>query len=185
MPAPGEPQQRTVTCASAVSVTAVSVVVTWPPNRRSSVRLMRVRQLSMPTASSRHWWITVVTAATQTAEAVLRFMAFDADQIDEVKHALIEACINAFEHSESHEGQVYIKFIMRPDDLVVVIQDHGGGFDLSAVPKPDIHAKFGDNYKRGWGLMLIESLMDSVEIQSGPGGTTLTMCKQRQKGGMA
>lgn len=124
-------------------------------------------------------------AATQTAEAVAGFMEFDSDQIDELKHALIEACINAFEHSKSQENKVYIRFVMRPDDLMVVIQDYGQGFDRESVPTPDLGAKIGgqDDYKRGWGLMLIESMMDSVEIASGETGTMITMIKLRQKGG--
>lgn len=123
--------------------------------------------------------------ATQTADAVARFMEFDDDQIDEVKHALIEACINAFEHSNSVENKVYIRFVMCPEDLTVVIQDYGQGFDVEGVPKPDITAKVlgKDDYKRGWGLMLIESMMDSVEIVSGEHGTVITMVKRRQKGG--
>ena len=123
--------------------------------------------------------------ATRTAEAVAQFLDFDAEQIDEVKHALIEACINAFEHSESHDSKVYIRFVLSPADLTVVIRDFGQGFDPGEVPKPDIQAKVGgqDGYKRGWGLMLIESLMDSVDIVSGPHGTQLTMVKLRQKGG--
>lgn len=124
-------------------------------------------------------------AATQTAEAVARFMEFDSDEIDELKHALIEACINAFEHSNSVENKVYIRFVMRPEDLTVVIQDYGQGFDASSVPKPDLTAKVlgADDYKRGWGLMLIESLMDKVEIVSGETGTMIIMTKLRQKGG--
>lgn len=124
-------------------------------------------------------------AATQTAEAVASLMEFGADEIDELKHALIEACINAFEHSKSVENKVYIKFVMRPEDLTVVIQDYGQGFDTGSVPKPDLSAKVlgGDDYKRGWGLMLIESLMDQVEIVSGETGTMITMTKLRQKGG--
>ena len=120
-------------------------------------------------------------AATQTAEAVLKFMAFTQDQIDEVKHALIEACINAFEHSASKDGQVYIKFVMQAAELNVVIQDFGAGFDVEGVPKPEIGAKVtgGDDYKRGWGLMMMESLMDEVAIESGPEGTRITMTKKR------
>lgn len=118
-------------------------------------------------------------AATNTAEAVLRFMAFDADQIDEVKHALIEGCINAFEHSESQEGNVYIKFVMRNDELVVVIQDYGQGFAVDEVEKPEIEKKFGHSYKRGWGLTMMESLMDSVTIESSASGTRITMTKKR------
>jgi anti-sigma regulatory factor (Ser/Thr protein kinase) len=110
-------------------------------------------------------------AATQTAEAVARFMEFDNDQIDEVKIALIEACINAFEHSHSAEGKVYIKFVMSDDDLKVVIQDFGQGFDPDNV-----------NKRKGWrgnGVKIMRGLMDQVDIDSGPGGTTITMVKAR------
>jgi len=120
-------------------------------------------------------------AATQTAEAVLKLMAFAPDQIDEVKHALIEACINAFEHSASQDRNVYIKFVMQPDELGVVIQDFGAGFDPGEVRRPDIGAKVAgqDAYKRGWGLTMMESLMDSVAIESGAHGTRITMTKKR------
>ena len=120
-------------------------------------------------------------AATNTAEAVLRFMAFDTDKIDEVKHALIEGCINAFEHSESQDGNVYIKFVMQDDELVVVIQDFGHGFEVEGVEKPELDQKLGvaGSYKRGWGLMMMESLMDTVSIDSNQSGTRITMTKKR------
>lgn len=118
-------------------------------------------------------------AATNTAEAVLRFMAFDSDKIDEVKHALIEGCINAFEHSQSQDGNVYIKFVMQDDELVVVIQDFGHGFEVAEVEKPEIETKIGGSYKRGWGLMMMESLMDTVSIDSNANGTRITMTKKR------
>lgn len=120
-------------------------------------------------------------AATNTAEAVLRFMAFDTDKIDEVKHALIEGCINAFEHSQSQDGNVYIKFVMQEDELVVVIQDFGHGFEVETVEKPELDQKLGvaGSYKRGWGLMMMESLMDTVSIDSNQSGTRITMTKKR------
>jgi anti-sigma regulatory factor (Ser/Thr protein kinase) len=118
-------------------------------------------------------------AATNTAEAVLKFMAFDTDSIDEVKHALIEGCINAFEHSHSQDGNVYIKFVMGEGELVVVIQDFGQGFEPDGVEKPVLAEKFGHSYKRGWGLTMMESLMDSVAIESGTSGTRITMTKKR------
>ncbi|MFN3429547.1 MAG: ATP-binding protein [Candidatus Sericytochromatia bacterium] len=120
-------------------------------------------------------------AATNTAEAVLRFMAFDTDKIDEVKHALIEGCINAFEHSQSQDGNVYIKFVMQEDELVVIIQDFGHGFEVETVEKPELDQKLGvaGSYKRGWGLMMMESLMDTVSIDSNQSGTRITMTKKR------
>ncbi|MBM3266497.1 MAG: ATP-binding protein [Candidatus Sericytochromatia bacterium] len=110
-------------------------------------------------------------AATQTAEAVAQFMEFDSEEIDAVKIALIEACINAFEHSRSSEGKVYIKFVMNPGDLKVVIQDFGQGFDPDNMTKSPGW--------RGNGVKIMRGLMDEVDIQSGPGGTTITMVKAR------
>ena len=117
--------------------------------------------------------------ATQTAEAVAKFMKLEADKIEEIKMALIEACINAFEHSKSRDGKVRIKFLIGDDNLTVIIQDHGQGFDIQEIEKPEIASKLRASYKRGWGLMLIEKLMDTVYVESNEHGTTLVMSKNR------
>lgn len=117
--------------------------------------------------------------ATHTASSVAQYMNFDADRIDEVKMALIEAIINAFEHSKSRDGKVRIKFLIGDDNLTVIIQDHGEGFELQEIETPDIQKKLRSEYKRGWGLMLIENLMDNVYIESSEHGTTLVMSKNR------
>ncbi|MBC7542151.1 MAG: ATP-binding protein [Candidatus Sericytochromatia bacterium] len=120
--------------------------------------------------------------AGYVAEAVANRMAFDDEESGDVKLALIEACINAFEHSQSTDRQVFIKFVIEADVMKVTIADHGRGFDPSAVPRPEIKSKMGTaNRKRGWGLLLIERLMDSVEIVSTGHGTTLTMTKRKQE----
>jgi len=118
--------------------------------------------------------------ATQTASSVAQYMKFDPDRIDEVKMALIEAIINAFEHSKSQDGKVRIKFLIGDENLTVIIQDHGKGFEISKIEKPDIDQKLRAEYKRGWGLMLIENLMDNVYIESSEHGTTLVMSKNRK-----
>lgn len=118
--------------------------------------------------------------ATQTATSVAQYMKFDADRIDEVKMALIEAIINAFEHSQSRDGKVHIKFLIGDESLTVIIQDHGQGFELNKIEKPDIDKKLRAEYKRGWGLMLIENLMDTVYIETSEHGTTLVMSKNRK-----
>jgi serine/threonine-protein kinase RsbW len=119
--------------------------------------------------------------AGYVAEAVANRMAFDDEQSGDVKLALIEACINAFEHSQSTDRQVFIKFIIEDDQMSVIITDHGTGFDPSVVPRPELATKMGKANKRGWGLMLIENLMDSVDIVSSSQGTTLTMTKRKQE----
>lgn len=118
--------------------------------------------------------------AINTATSIGEFMSLDQDRIDEIKIALIEAIINAFEHSKSRDRKVHIKFFVSEEDLTVVVRDHGGGFSLDEVKKPEISEKLRSSYKRGWGLMLIENLMDDVQIQSNQEGTTLVMSKNRK-----
>jgi serine/threonine-protein kinase RsbW len=120
--------------------------------------------------------------AGYVAEAVANRMAFDDEQSGDVKLALIEACINAFEHSHSADRQVFIKFVMEAEQMSVMITDHGTGFDPTVVPRPELATKMKKAaHKRGWGLMLIERLMDSVDIVSNSEGTTLTMTKRKQE----
>lgn len=122
----------------------------------------------------------IETAATKTAAEIAKYMEFDADKIDELNQALIEACINAFEHSKSRDNKLYIKFVMQTDELTVIIKDNGTGFDSSKVDaNPTISKKLKSDYKRGWGIMLIKNLMDKVEIDSDSSGTTLKMTKIR------
>ena len=46
-------------------------------------------------------------------------------------------------------------------------------------PIPKIEEKLGSDHKRGWGLQLIQELMDTVEFESSPAGTTVTMTKKK------
>ena len=115
--------------------------------------------------------------ATQTAEVIARHMNLDDEQSGEISMALIEACINAFEHSKS-DNNVFIHFLIEEDSLVVKVIDQGIGFDKTKVEIPKIENKIGkEERKRGWGLQLIQELMDSVEFESNSDGTTVTMKK--------
>lgn len=115
--------------------------------------------------------------ATQTADVIARHMNLTEEQAGEISMALIEACINAFEHSKA-ENNVFIHFLIEEDSLVVKVIDQGIGFDKAKVEIPKIENKIGkDERKRGWGLQLIQELMDSVEFESNSDGTTVTMKK--------
>ncbi len=118
--------------------------------------------------------------ATQTAEIVARHMDLSEEKTGEISMALIEACINAFEHSES-KSEVYIDFLIEEDQLTIKVIDKGKGFDQSNVKIPKIESKLNsDERKRGWGIMLIKELMDSVDFESDHTGTTLTMIKKKE-----
>jgi anti-sigma regulatory factor (Ser/Thr protein kinase) len=118
--------------------------------------------------------------AVQTAEVVARHMDLSEDKAAEISMALIEACINAFEHSQA-QNNVFIHFILEENSLVIKVIDQGIGFDKAKVEIPAIENKLGtDERKRGWGLQLIKELMDSVEFESGKDGTTVTMTKNKE-----
>ena len=116
--------------------------------------------------------------ASNTAEAVGNFMRLDSDQIDEIKIALIEACINSFEHSQSTDRRVNINFEISSEQLSIQISDEGQGFDLDKV-RTEIKDRRDRNEKRGWGLKIMQELMDEVRVESGDNGTTITMVKYR------
>jgi serine/threonine-protein kinase RsbW len=121
--------------------------------------------------------------AGQTAAALAESMHMSADKIDEVRMAVMEACINAFQHSHSPDHEVRITVAVlgkeEPQRLLVTVHDNGVGFNPDDVEEPTIEAKLKAESKRGWGLKIIRGLMDEVEIESGTEGTTVVMSKSR------
>lgn len=109
---------------------------------------------------------------------------FSAETIDEMRLAFIEAIINAKEHAPKNtadqNADVYCELSLDGDALVIKVRDYGQGFDPTVVEKPDIKKKLKSSHKRGWGLMLMEKLMDGMDISSfPPSGTLITMVKKR------
>ncbi|KAB2964328.1 MAG: ATP-binding protein [Thermoanaerobaculia bacterium] len=121
--------------------------------------------------------------ASQAASALAGFVGMSPDRVDEVRMAVVEACINAFEHSHAAERKVDITFrvrgIDRPESLEITVHDNGVGFAPGEVEDPHIEEKLRGDRKRGWGLKIIQGLMDEVRIQSGSRGTTVIMSKSR------
>ena len=70
----------------------------------------------MPTAEPREIQLTIPVApemeiaATAQVAALGEWMELGRDKIDEVKMAVVEACINAFEHSGTPDHKVELKF---------------------------------------------------------------------------
>ena len=118
-------------------------------------------------------------AATKTAVVVAKHMGLDDEKSAEISMALIEATINAFEHSNSQAGNVEIHFVIQRDTLLITVTDQGKGFDKSKVKIPKIEEKLSSDFKRGWGLQLIQELMDTVKYESSEEGTTVTMTKKK------
>ncbi len=132
-------------------------------------------RLVLPTAPRME---LVAGEASRAAAAVL---GMDLDRAEEVRLAVVEACLNAIEHSQSWDGQIEIWIRLHEEDdppaLEIVVRDRGRGFVPDSVPVPNLEENLRGQRKRGWGLQIIGGLMDRVKIESGAEGTQLTMCK--------
>ena len=82
----------------------------------------------------------------------------------EVSMALIEACINAFEHSETKED-IYIHFIISDENLTIKVIDKGVGFDASAIKLPNIDDKVGF-YDENLTIKVIDKGSSVCQIES-------------------
>ena len=116
--------------------------------------------------------------ATAVAESLGVFIGLGQDKIEEVKIALIEACINAFEHSKSPERRIDLNFQITDRGLRVLISHGGEGFNMDEA-QARIAEKREKGLPRGWGLTLMGELMDEMDIDTSEGGTLITMIKYR------
>ena len=123
-------------------------------------------------------------AAARAAGNLARELGMSSEKVDEMMHAVIEACINAREHGYCADNRIYLRFVGTSQDdgsrIDVWVTDHGKGFDPEEARSR--RAAPGTAHKRGRGLQLIESHMDEVEISTGRnGGTTIHMVKYEKK----
>lgn len=126
--------------------------------------------------------------AAHTVEQIARRVNFQPEAINQIKTALIEACINASEHSLSPDRKIYQRFRVEDDKLVVTVASRG------VVPASLAGTSTGTNGqeagarnekedgRRGWGLKLIQTLMDEVEFERVDDGTQLRMTKYLRPG---
>lgn len=110
--------------------------------------------------------------AAQTVEEIARRHNFPAKAINQIKTALVEACINAAEHSLSPDRRIYQKFSVADDKLTITVSNRG----LRLVDKT-AHEVQPDEGRRGWGLKLMRSLMDEVRFETTDDGTRISMVK--------
>lgn len=110
--------------------------------------------------------------AAQTVEEIARRHNFAPKAINQIKTALVEACINAAEHSLSPDRKIYQKFAVEDDKIVITISNRG--LRLADKKAREITS---DEGRRGWGLKLMKSLMDEVKFEQTDDGTRISMTK--------
>ncbi len=110
--------------------------------------------------------------AAHAVEEIARRHSFEPKAINQIKTALVEACINATEHSLSPDRKIYQKFAVEADKIVITISNRG----LRLSEKKAVEIK-PDEGRRGWGLKLMQTLMDEVKFEQVDDGTRISMTK--------
>jgi serine/threonine-protein kinase RsbW len=121
--------------------------------------------------------------AARTAEQIARAADFDQEAINQIKTALIEACLNAAEHSDSPDRKIHQRFAIDEDKLIITVSNKGKTFGRAngqATPALGAQPVKG---ARGRGLQIIRALMDEVEFERTDDGARLVMTKSLKRPG--
>ncbi len=123
--------------------------------------------------------------AACTLEEIARRHNVSAKAINQMKTALLEASINAAEHSLSPDRRLRQKIRVEKDRITITISNRGLRLvDAKYDPGHDAPAD-GSSKRRGWGLKLIERLMDEVRVEYTDDGTSISMTKMLGGGATA
>ena len=124
-------------------------------------------------------------AMEKVAEAVNE-LGLSKQRLERLKTAVAEATMNAMEHGNRYDPRVPVKIEvwLLKERLVVRIIDRGSGPLPSLTAKePDLQAKLGGvQTARGWGLFLIESMVDEVRVSGNPDHHTIELVMRLKVG---
>jgi serine phosphatase RsbU (regulator of sigma subunit)/anti-sigma regulatory factor (Ser/Thr protein kinase) len=116
-------------------------------------------------------------AIDQVATAV-DSLGLEPKRLNNLKTAVGEATMNAMEHGNQYRADrpVQIRVLHDKSNLRVQITDQGEAIDIRHAETPNLEAKLAGLQKpRGWGVFLIENLVDETRVISEGGGRTLEL----------
>jgi serine/threonine-protein kinase RsbW len=111
--------------------------------------------------------------AMASVAVVAKRMGFSPDRIDDIKSAVAEACLNAIEHGNELDGHapVIVELNMHGNCLEINVSDTGHNQMPTLLPRPG-----SSSCNRGWGLYLMQCLVDEFHIRQSPqGGNTICL----------
>jgi anti-sigma regulatory factor (Ser/Thr protein kinase) len=140
-----------------------------------------VAETGSPSDNGKTGWHTLATfnvpskqgnerQAMEQVAAVVSDMEWASDRLEQLKTAVAEATMNAMEHGNKYQADIPVEIRVRATDksISVMITDQGG--QETTIPErtsPDLEAKLtGQQSPRGWGLFLIENMVDEMQIHN-------------------
>jgi serine/threonine-protein kinase RsbW len=122
-----------------------------------------------------HRYLNLLGACVAQFLARADDLADPAGLIYQVQLALHETCTNIVEHAYEgrHEGRIQVSMMLRGRCLTVEIHDTGKPFDLDGAETPSLD----EPQIHGYGLFLIQQLMDEVVYTPKPGDNRWRLVK--------
>jgi serine phosphatase RsbU (regulator of sigma subunit)/anti-sigma regulatory factor (Ser/Thr protein kinase) len=105
-------------------------------------------------------------------------LALPPERLERLRTAVSEAAMNAIEHGNQGRADLTIDVEVDVADgvLAVRITDQGLGGPVGEAEVPDLEAKLNGLQKpRGWGLFLIESMVDELRVHEEDGRHTIEL----------
>jgi serine phosphatase RsbU (regulator of sigma subunit)/anti-sigma regulatory factor (Ser/Thr protein kinase) len=124
--------------------------------------------------------------AMARVETAVAGVGLDSAHLERLKTAVAEATMNAMEHGNQYRADrpVSIRVIHTPERLSVHVTDRGDTGELPEPERPDLEAKLEGRQKpRGWGLLLIEKMVDEARVTSEGGKRTVELALRLEGGG--
>ncbi len=102
------------------------------------------------------------------------------EELADIKTAVSEAVTNSIIHGyERKQGIVKVFARLRENEIIIEISDKGKGIENIDIAKEPLYTTKPNLERSGMGFTIMESFMDSVEIESVVGlGTKITMTKK-------
>jgi serine phosphatase RsbU (regulator of sigma subunit)/anti-sigma regulatory factor (Ser/Thr protein kinase) len=124
--------------------------------------------------------------AMERVERAVAGVGLATARLERLKTAVAEATMNAMEHGNEYrpDRPVRVRVLHSADRLRVQVTDQGDGGELAETEAPDLEAKLEGRQKpRGWGLFLIEEMVDEARVTSARGGRTVELVLRLEGGG--
>lgn len=104
-------------------------------------------------------------------------MGFDKEESEQINLAVIEAAVNAIKHGNNEDSskRTRFEFILNREQLTVVVEDQGAGFNRENVENPLDPSNLLKSSGRG--IFLMETCMDSVTYEAS--GRIVRMVKSK------
>ena len=101
------------------------------------------------------------------------------EEISDIKTAVSEAVTNSIVHGyEDKLGIINLKCKIKDRDITIEISDNGKGIENVEMAKQPLYTSKPNLERSGMGFTIMESFMDSLQIESVLGvGTKITMKK--------